>query len=184
MNAHLESAILNLEFLALPFPSRETLSGLRGKGILQEALADERCFVKAAMVMPTPPDRFDFSAEGVEAVIVACRDAWEEVTDLVAFQIERPARVRRFEGRAVFLGEHVVSNPATYVAGQPLRVFRDPIGWLKAGGYGAVILDRSVIWRRLLDVPAIAGEDEEHAKELAALRTPPHLCRVLVPEAA
>ncbi|MDF2812026.1 MAG: hypothetical protein K0S56_3057, partial [Microvirga sp.] len=49
--------------------------------------------------------------------------------------------------------------------------------------HGAVILEAAAAWRRLLDIPAIAGEDEQHAKELAALRTPT-LCRVMIPEAA
>jgi len=174
---------LDIDFHALPYPTREMLAELRAAGVTNDTLADPRCFVKAGVVEPVGSDRFDFAEDGIEVPILACLDAFEEVTDLVAFRPDQPGRVRRYDGRAVFLGEHVVANPATYAFDQPLRVYRDPVGWLKAGGHGAVILDTAAAWRRLLDIPAIAGEDEQHAKELATLRTPT-LCRVMIPEAA
>lgn len=177
------SAPLDTEFYALPFPTQAALAALREAGVTDESLRDERCFPKSAWVRPVEPNRFEFDPEGVEVVVLACLSEWEEVDDLIAFRPGDPGKVRSYDGRAVFLGEHVVANPATYAFQQPLRVFRDPLGWLKAGGQGAVILDKSRVWRRLLDVPAIAAEDELHAKELASLRKP-QLCRVMFEEAA
>lgn len=176
-------APLDVEFLALPFPTNATMATLRAAGVTDESMRDERNFPKSAWVRPVEPNRFEFDPEGVEVIVLACLSEWEEVDDLVAFRPSNPGKVRRFDGRAVFLGEHNVSNPATYAFGLSLQIFRDPLGWLKTGGRGAVILDPARVWRRLLDVPAIVAEDELHAKELAYLRKP-QLCRVLFEEAA
>lgn len=174
---------LDIDFHALPFPPRGMLDTLRAAGVSNATLADPRCFVKAAPVVPLAPDRFDFAADGREVAIIACHDAFEEVTDVVAFVTTDPSRVRRYAGRAVFLGEHVLANPATCALGEPLRLYRTPLSWLVAGGHGAVVLDPAQAWRALLDVPAIAGEDKEHARALADIRSPP-LCRVMIPAEA
>jgi len=169
--------ILGIDFYALPFPRREMIDMLREAGVANRTLADPRCFVKSAPVVPAEHGRFDFDADGREVALVACLDLFEEVTDLLAFLPLQPERMRRYTGRATFLGEHVVANPATCAVGEPLRIFRTPMSWLRAGGKGAVILDPGAAWRPLLDVPAIAGEDREHARALSDIRTPP-MCRI------
>jgi hypothetical protein len=173
---------LELEHLSLEMPSREELHALRAAGLPREMELDMRFLVKVATIRYLPGALFDFDDNGVRAFVLPVRDIDEAVIDLAAWRIDRPDKVARLEGRASCLGEGLVEAPSTYFAGRPLHVFRDAMGWLRACGQGVVILDRPNAWRRLLDVPSIAGEDGEHGVELKDLLRPPAPpCRVLVP---
>lgn len=95
----------------------------------------------------------------------------ETVVDLCAWDIENPWRFGTALGAADFLGEYQLS--AGCGPEDVLRVHRTPLAWMKAGCEGVVILRPdyspepfSWWWGR------IAGEDEDHANELAKV-----LCR-------
>jgi hypothetical protein len=65
------------------------------------------------------------------------------------------------------LGERQIHHPNPLVRG--LHVFRDPVGWLRAGRCGIVII-RSGFARAVLgDVPLLIAEDEQHRAELQDL---------------
>ena len=144
--------------------------------------------VYLAPIMPLPGGRFDFAPDGVEAVVCEAIDPdGIEVIDLVAWSADDPARVWTAIGAAAVLGANVAANPATFAFGRPLRLFRTPLCWLKAGCDGIAILDldRAVRWLIEADVPVLAAEDDAHAAELHAARV--RLIqgqRILVPEAA
>lgn len=121
-----------------------------------------------------PGRRFDFAPDGrLAAVIEAFGADDDRVLDLVAWPVERPDKFATALGRAVGLGHARVESPATYHGGRPLRVFRTPLGWLQAGCQGAVILDPDAAPGWLPDaLGPIAGEDIDHAREIARLLRP------------
>ena len=117
---------------------------------------------------------FDIVEDGEEvAVVETLAEDGVTVVDLVAWPIDDPTRFATAIGAAAVLGENVASNPVTYFAGAPLRLFRSPLTWLQAGCDGAVILDQARGARWLLELPSsrIAAEDDEHADQLMAAKT-------------
>lgn len=94
----------------------------------------------------------------------------EAVLDVVAWPVDRPERWWTLGGLAPALGMSFAANPASYAFGSPLRLHRTPLRWLQAKCDGAVVLDRQLGARWLLDVPAprIATEDRAHARESVA----------------
>jgi hypothetical protein len=86
--------------------------------------------------------------------------------DIVAWQPETN-RLAVWCGDGFALGERQIHHPTPLVHG--LRVFRTPIGWLRAGRCGIVIV-RSKFARAVLGhVPLLIAEDEEHRSELRDL---------------
>ena len=102
-------------------------------------------------IKPTADGQFEFAEDGEPATIVPCYhglpsilDATperhvEQLVDLIAVETDNPSRVWRRRGEAVILGSAFLDLAAQYDA--PLRVYRDPLSWLKSGGHGIVILD-------------------------------------------
>jgi hypothetical protein len=128
---------------------------------------------------------FDFADDGEPGAVIEALDADDETSiDLIGWPVSRPDRFASVLGVAEGLGLARVRNPATYLCNQPLRVFRTPLQWLQAGGVGAVMIDLFSAPRWLPDAPFIAGEDDEHARELARLLHPYYPPeRILVPVA-
>jgi hypothetical protein len=111
--------------------------------------------VRAARVVFTER-YFDFAAEHDEdarpALCVIARDEFGIVDDLVAF--DGRARVGRWLGRAVLLGEQMRFFPR--VESPALRVFADPLQWLRAERHGVVILDQGrARWRLAGDMLSV-----------------------------
>lgn len=108
---------------------------------------------------------FDFAAERPDgankSMIFVARDHVGEPVNLIAW-CPRVDRIASAEGRVTLLGEQDVS--ATRLD-EPLQIFRSPIGWLKAGRRGAVIVRKSNAWRILEGVTVLA-EDVDHGLEL------------------
>jgi hypothetical protein len=121
-----------------------------------------------------PGRRFEFRDDGIPvAVCEVLGDDAEAVIDLVAWSVAQPEKFGLALGVAAGLGTDQARNSATFFGGQPLVIRRTPLGWIKAGCRGAVILNRLLapIWLGTA-LGNIAGEDLEHARELARLLHP------------
>lgn len=194
-----QSQALALHHATLGFPDASELDRIRAIGVTQSTLLDVRCDLRTAPVRFLPGGRFEFADDGERAFVLPVYGAGETFLDMVAFVLPgldqgagaeslmgwvgaAPLHMARLEGVALFLGEHVLDNPATFFAGQPCRVYRSPLGWLRASGAGVVVLDHANAWWRLIDLPGpLCGEDVEHAKALLRIATP-RVCRVLAPK--
>jgi hypothetical protein len=91
----------------------------------------------------------------------------ELLVDLVAWRPKQPAWLLSRCGVAGMLGAEALA--AAVVAREPLRLFRDPGGWARAGGgdAGAVVIDWSVDLG-LLGLRALVCDDVEHGAEVKA----------------
>jgi hypothetical protein len=136
-----------------------------------------------------PDRRFEFFDNGIPvAVCEVLGDDAETVIDLVAWPVARPDKFATALGVASGLGTDQAKNPSTFFASQPLLIHRTPLGWIKSCCRGAMILNRltAPTWLGAALGP-IAGEDLEHACELARLLHPhvsPRRILAPVPEAA
>lgn len=65
----------------------------------------------------------------------------DEIGDLVCWFADRPGRWYLHHGIAGALGEEQIERAA--FMREPVKLFRTPLGWLRAGGVGACVLDRS-----------------------------------------
>lgn len=70
-------------------------------------------------------------------------------------------------GEGFALGERQIHHPYPLLPGLP--VFRSPLGWLRAGRRGIVIIRSQFAARVLGDVPVLIAEDEQHQQELRQL---------------
>lgn len=176
---------LEIEHLTLPTPSAATLRQLREAGVPNYVLGCPIVSLREAWVRFFPAGRFDLAEPAddgtVTALLVLVRDLYEDALDVAAFVLDRPAAIYTLEGRAAFLGEHLVGNVAS-TFGRPLQVHRDAIEWLRADGAGVVVVDTAKAWRRLVDADVpIAAQDQAHARRLGRELTPPRRAvRVLV----
>ncbi len=115
--------------------------------------------------------------DGLEAVIVPVFDGGV-VVDLVAFQPAQPELwwVRR--GETPFLGSDALER---LWLNEPLRLHRDPLGWLRGGAQpnAAVVLSWKAAATQIFAVPSIVADDYEYALEieqhLKATRTIPNI---------
>jgi hypothetical protein len=86
--------------------------------------------------------------------------------DIAAWQPETN-RLAMWCGEGFALGERQIHHPNPLVRG--LHIFRTPIGWLRAGRCGIVIVRSSLASAILGDVPLLIAEDELHRTELQNL---------------
>jgi hypothetical protein len=94
----------------------------------------------------------------------------DRLVDLVAWRPSGELPLLTRCGLAEMLGAEALS--AAVIASEPLRVFRDPGGWARAGGgdVGVVVIDRSLDVG-LLGLKTIVADDVDHGAEIkAALR--------------
>lgn len=118
---------------------------------------------------PVRPRSFEFCPGGrLVAMCEVFDEDGETVIDLAAWSLADPHRFGTMFGRAPALGMAFATNPASGFTGQPLRLFRTPLGWLRAGCQGSVLLDRARGARWLLDLGTskFGAEDDHHAAEL------------------
>jgi hypothetical protein len=88
--------------------------------------------------------------------------------DVVMFSMGDPGQFGTMLGLGAALGAGEVMNPATYSDGDPCRLLRTPLDWLREGIEGcAVILNAERAKSMLAWAPgALAAMDEAHANEL------------------
>lgn len=118
-----------------------------------------------------PGRLFDFRRDGFVSAVIEVFDRDDEtVLDLLAWPVDRPEHFATMFGTAAVLGSARIESRATYHLDRPLRVFRTPLSWLQAGGAGVVLIDKAAGAAALADaLGPIAGEDVQHARELARL---------------
>lgn len=124
-------------------------------------------FVKAAGI-----GTFEFAEEGngTKVFTILALSTYGAV-DVVAWQ-PNTGRIRTWLGRAFALGEEQVYGP--FLGEEPLPVWCEPWGWLRAGRHGLVIL-RPDAARFYLDcVPSLVPEDFPHAEQLERVLRPRH----------
>jgi hypothetical protein len=76
-------------------------------------------------------------------------------------------RISLWTGEGFALGERQIHHPNPLVRG--LHVFGDPVGWLRAGRCGIVIIRTGFARAVLGDVPLLIAENEQHRAELQDL---------------
>ncbi len=85
--------------------------------------------------------------------------AFEEFgADDIVFWHRRSGRLATWSGRVFALGEEIIGEASTYSFDCALNVFEDPIGWLRSGRDGIVIVPHRwpMAFDRLRDRPRIA----------------------------
>ncbi|MFG1275662.1 hypothetical protein [Xanthobacter flavus] len=138
---------------------------------LVEAFAGSMTLARCAF--SPPPRRFHFDPAGdlavvIEALEIEHGEPW--LVDLVAWPVDQPSEFATAAGRADLLGADHIGNPASFYGGRPLRVHRHPLSWLRAGCCGVVVLDERRAGARLAGALGnLAGEDEEHARQIARM---------------
>jgi hypothetical protein len=104
---------------------------------------------------------------------------------LVAWCRDRLEEVFTYPAGLPALGLDQLDNPASYFAGNALRVHRSPLAWLRAGCRGIVPLDYGSLWLELKELPgthALSAESVEHGHALQAALDPlPRNIRLVVP---
>ncbi len=110
--------------------------------------------------------RFDPDGEPCLVFEVLDEDA-ATVIDLCAFAVAAPERFGTAMGNAPALGLANITNAASWAFGTVMPIHRTPLGWLRDGGRGVVILDHrhapAALGRAL---GKILAEDEAHALSL------------------
>lgn len=125
-------------------------------------------------------DCFDADPEGRPAVILGVIDGGRLV-DLVAWDTET-GWTGTWLGQGFALGQDQILNAATWFLDGSLIIHRSPLGWLRSGRRGIVILDPSQAWYRFRDAPRLLCEDEAHGEEIERLLEPPKAqVQILVP---
>ena len=123
---------------------------------------------------------YEPDADGIEAVMIACHAApprlpdgrWRapnEVVDLVAFRPADPSRWWSRRRLVAALGEETLSE----LSEEPVRVWRNPLHWLKAGAVGVcpVSTDTGAVRDVLLRLSGIVAEDVSHGREITQILT-------------
>lgn len=190
-----QSMALALEFNLRSEPQLELARWLESEGVdLPHALNVAGPIVEHDIVV-FPGAMFDFapprSADTVRAVVhLAVGEDAETPIDLVAWTRERPDRILRCLGVAPAIGIDQLVNPASYLAGRPLRVHRSALAWLASGCDGVVPLDYAAIRNHLDFLPLelgdyrLAAESLTHGRALRdAFKPLPARVRILVPRA-
>ena len=125
-----------------------------------------------ARVVFLASDRFDFDPEdGVPAIVceVLGQDG-ETVVDLAAWPQANPAHVATALGVGPAFGLWQIDNPASFIGGAALRVWRTPLRWLQAGCQGCCVLNRRWGGNLLAQAPGpILAEDLAHGRDLRRL---------------
>ena len=131
--------------------------------------ADARLMCGTARIQPEGKF-YQADDNGIMAVIIPIIEG-EVVADLLAFQPSRPDRWWLRLGVAAYLGGDALGDA---VMDEPVRVFRTPLAWLRAGAPadGLVVLDHDIASRELAYHHVVA-EDLAHGLELDRLLTIP-----------
>jgi hypothetical protein len=92
--------------------------------------------------------------------------------DIVAWH-PQTSRLAVWFGHGFALGEGQIHHPYPLVPGLP--VFRSPIGWLRGGRRGIVMVRTDLADVALASVPVLIAEDEQHQRDLQKLFPVPNL---------
>ena len=139
-------------------------------GISGLDLANPDMVLKAGIILEDGGDTFVFehatdTDEGKDAFILPVESV-SGINDLVAFDPEI-GLLATWLGRAFAINEASIWQPN--LNGDPLPVWRDPIGWLKAKREGIVLLRPEQAYSYLDHLPGVIAEDVQHGEELERL---------------
>jgi hypothetical protein len=92
--------------------------------------------------------------------------------DVVMFSMREPSRFGTMLGLGAVLGAGELMNPATYWGGEPCRLLRTPLDWLREGIAGCAVVLDPLRAKPILDwTPGnLAAMDDHHADKLVDLR--------------
>lgn len=139
-------------------------------GISGLALATPDMVFKAGIILEDGGDTFIFehatdTDEGRDAFILPVEGA-SGINDLVAFDPEI-GLLATWLGLAFAINEASIWAPN--LDRDPLPVWRDPIGWLKAKRQGIVLLRPEQAYSYLDHLPGVIAEDVQQGEELERL---------------
>jgi hypothetical protein len=139
------------------------------QGISGLDLANPDPVLKAGIILEGGGATFIFehhtdTDEGRDAFILPVSGGG--ITDLVAYDPEI-GLLATWLGRAFAINEASIWEPN--LDGNPLPVWRDPIGWLKAKRQGIVLLRPEQAYSYLDHLPGVIAEDVQHGEELERL---------------
>jgi hypothetical protein len=140
------------------------------EGIRGLDLANPDMVLKAGIILEDDGDTFIFEPhtdtdEGRDAFVLPVEGA-TGITDLIAFDPET-GLLATWLGRAFAINEASIWAPN--LDRDPLPVWRDPIGWLKAKRQGIVLLKPEQAYSYLDHLPGVIAEDVQHGEELERL---------------
>ncbi len=159
---------------ALAAPTPAQMQELADLGVPQATTI----MVGAAKIRPSD-SLYEPDLDGEPAWVIPCIDGGNTV-DLLAFKCDEPGRWWLRLGLAAYVGGDALGDA---VLDEPVRVFRTPLSWLRAGAPadGLVVVDDDIA-RRELALFRIAPEDLAHGLELDRVLTiPAQRPRVCVP---
>jgi hypothetical protein len=149
-------------------PSNEVIRWWMDQGVSIDALIKPLA-VLAARAVFQPDGTYAPNGLGEFAHVFSAFDG-DGLADVVAWA-PKSGRIASRLGIASMLGEEQAARASG--ASKPLLVWRGPVGWLRAGRRGVVILDPEGAAVRLAGL-SIMAEDEAHACHLrASLKVPP-----------
>ena len=130
-----------------------TADGEKEKNLFQQP---KRVGVGTPPYLPCPGvGEFAFVFAVIDCGTIIDAAAWQPKTGKIATRL----------GFGGMLGEGQVGRDEIGTTGRPLPVWRDPVGWLKAGRCGVVIAEPDLAAHRLAGI-VISGEDHKHGREL------------------
>ena len=167
-------SLLMAEFLGLADPTPESLAYMKAERFDEKLVM---AFAGNLALIPCTIDDagfFDFDPNGETCCVFEVLDEDAATTiDLCAFAVATPERFGTALGNAPVLGLTNVTNPASWAFGKVLPIHRTPLGWLREGCKGAVILDHQHAPVALGEaLGKLLAEDEAHARQLREM-----LCR-------
>jgi hypothetical protein len=152
-------------------PSTDAIRWLLNNGAGIEAIG-ARWTVGAARVCFQPNGRYvPVPGLGSFAYVFACL-ASDGVADLAAWQ-PSSGRIMTRLGNAGLIGQIEAEKAASDITARPVNVWRSPLGWLRANRAGVVIVNPRLAAHLLGGLNVIPEDDNEHGRELRALRVPP-----------
>jgi hypothetical protein len=157
---HSENQSLSSIHRGWGFPNDDELLWLLDQGIDENALWP----ISGAKVH-FDAGRFELNDDGQRALIFRAEDRGE-IVDLIAWQ-PHTGIVASWRGQAFCLGDiDDIFNPATYFAGDALRVNPTPLDWLLAVREGIVIVRPELAPAYLPHCQRIRCSNEAHARRV------------------
>lgn len=150
----------------------------------------EKLPIRQGNIVDVGANRFEFeilcrscwSGGGKPAIVIPVYDLQGDLVDLAAWG-PKTNRLWTWRGLAWALGQHTVFAPRL---SEGLLVHRTPLGWLRAGCKGVVIINPRMAREYLIAAGPLIAEDAKHCQELAAVLTqsPPPIYVASTPTAA
>ena len=152
----------------LPVPCTKALRCLGEAGVTVAAMTEPEPLRAARVAFRGTSHMFDFDPDGEPAFVALAHDLNGEPADLVAF---RGGRIACHFGRAVALGQEQLPFGNTP---PPIAIHRSPIGWLRDGRTGLVVIHPARLADLLVEFGvSVVSEDGKHTGELRKLLARP-----------